>query len=136
MLSSVAISLISYTLIWFCVTLYAQQIKLSNLVLVSQRFQTESLKRITVNFLEMDIETIQSAYASAKIEIFDDIFEDYSKLIATYKIMNGTLPQSFLSPRSYVFIKFSYVLTVYPCPTMRDCVKFAILLDAGPGKNV
>jgi hypothetical protein len=81
----------------------------------------------------MDIEVMQSAYASAKIEVFDSQYEDYRYLIASYIVMNGTLPQSILSPRSYIYIKFSYTLTVYPCPTMRDCVKFALLLDAGPG---
>ncbi len=57
-------------------------------------------------------------------------------LIATYPIINGTLPQGIVSTYQYMYVEFTFpegVVEENECPTLRDCIKFTILVDTAKG---
>jgi len=94
-----------------------------------QRFETKFGQRITLNVLEMDKEP----EVNGKLEIYDGRDETYPHLI-TYDIMNGTLPMGVTSTFHYMYVRFSWnVRRNQHCPTLRDCIKFTILVDSAPG---
>jgi len=85
--------------------------------------------RITLNVLEMDKEP----EVSGKLEIYDGRTASSPHLI-TYDIMNGTLPMGVTSTFYYMFVRFSWNIRPHQhCPSLRDCIKFTILVDSAPG---
>lgn len=96
-----------------------------------QKFESQYGQRITLNVLEMDIEPD----AIGTLDIFDGKDEQSPKL-ASFTIINGTLPMGVVSTFYYMYVKFSWLKPVGGrCPTLFDCVKFSILVDSAPGKN-
>ena len=70
---------------------------------------------------------------SGRLEIFDGRDPSYPRLI-TYDIINGTLPMGVTSTFHYMFVKFSWNIPPRQhCPSLRDCIKFTILVDSAPG---
>lgn len=85
---------------------------------------------ITLNVLEMDIEN--NPDVTGKLEVFDgDHYTDDK--IGEYTIMNGTLPQGITSTNKDMMVRFTWT-TAFHCPILQQCVKFTLLVDAGPSK--
>ena len=87
---------------------------------------------ITLNVVEMEIENTPDVWG--KLEVFDGDRET-DRLLATYMITNGTLPQGITSTSNDMLVKFSWSIdTDGPCEILQQCIKFTLLVDAGPGK--
>ena len=85
---------------------------------------------ITLNVLEMEIEN--DPEASGTLEVFDGS-HTADPLIATFTITNGTLPQGITTTDNNMLVRFSWSVP-YHCPLLQQCVKFTLLVDAGPSK--
>jgi len=82
---------------------------------------------LTLNVLEMDIEPA----ATGTLEVYDSCQYKPDKLIASFTIINNTLPMGVSSTFDCMFVRFLYTVPRV-CPTQRDCVKFTILVDTSP----
>ena len=109
----------------------------TDLSFLPQKFETKSSKpgkpgqRITLTILEMDIEP----GAEGWIDVYDNFDgNNPDRKLASYEIINGTMPQGITSTLEYMFIEFRWVYPPgYPngkCEILRDCVKVTILVDA------
>jgi len=77
----------------------------------------------------MDIEPA----ATGTLEVYDSCEFQRSKLIASYSVVNNTLPMGVSSTFYCMYVRFTWVLPPNRrCPTQKDCVKFTILVDASP----
>ena len=91
--------------------------------------------RLTLNVLEMDIEPTWSA----RLDVYDGRDDTRnSPLLASYNIINGTLPMGVTSTFYYMYIRFTWTRlpggnTPGFCPTVKDCVKFTIQIDSAVG---
>lgn len=86
---------------------------------------------ITLNVVEMEIENTPDVWG--KLEVFDGD-RDTDELLATYMITNGTLPQGITSSLNEMLVRFSWSIdTDGPCEILQQCIKFTLLVDAGPG---
>ena len=84
---------------------------------------------MTLNVLEMDIEPD----AKGTLEVFDSCAYHRHKLIASFTIINNTLPMGVSSTFYCMYVRFTWVKPPSGvCPTQKDCVKFTILVDASP----
>ena len=82
-----------------------------------------------MNVLEMDIEPD----ANGTLEVYDSCDPRPDKLIASFTVMNNTLPMGVSSTFYCMLVRFTWVLPPNRrCPTQKDCVKFAILVDTSP----
>lgn len=83
-----------------------------------------------MNVLEMDIEP----QASGTLDVYDGRDTTWPK-IASYKIMNGTHPMGITSTLNSMYVDFSWQRPLHGgCPTLKDCVKFTILIDSARGE--
>ena len=87
---------------------------------------------ITLNILEMEIANHPDIRGD--LMVFDGD-HDSDPLLATFIITNGTLPQGITSTNTKMLVRFSWTTHSYTCPLLHQCVKFTLLVDAGPGKN-
>jgi len=92
-----------------------------------QLFRTINGHRLTLNVLEMDIEPA----ANATLEVYDSCDYQPHKLIASFAVINNTLPMGVSSTFYCMFVRFTWTVPRV-CPTQKDCVKFTILVDTSP----
>jgi len=83
---------------------------------------------LTLNVLEMDIEP----GAKGTLEVYDSCEYQRNKLIASYTVINNTLPMGVSSTFYCMFVRFKWTLPRKVCATQKDCVKFTILVDTSP----
>jgi len=76
----------------------------------------------------MDIEP----EADAWLHVYDGKNANYPRL-AKIPVINGTMPQGLSSSKDYMYVVFKWTQPRH-CPTLRDCVKFTIMIDSGPGE--
>ena len=105
-------------------------VKLKDVYIVFfQVFKVDGFMNImTVHILEMDIEP--DAWGQLIIQNGE---HESDRILATIPIINGTLPQSVSTTYNSVRINFQW-RKPNRCPTLADCVKFTIMVDAGPSK--
>jgi len=77
--------------------------------------------------LEMDIEPA----ANGTLEVYDSCDYQPHKLIASFTVINNTLPMGVSSTFYCMFVRFTWTVPRV-CPTQKDCVKFTILVDTSP----
>ena len=83
---------------------------------------------MTLNVLEMDIEPD----ANGTLEVYDSCDLRPQKLIASFAVINNTLPMGVSSTFYCMFVRFTWVRPKKDCATQKDCVKFTILVDTSP----
>ena len=86
---------------------------------------------ITLNVVEMEIENNVDIWG--KLEVFDGD-QPTDELLATYMIRNGTLPQGLTTTTRDMLVRFTWQIeSDGPCEILQECIKFTLLVDAGPG---
>ena len=99
-----------------------------------QKFETRAGRRVTLTILEMDIEP----KADGWVNIYDDYQVNPNRLIASYKIINGTMPQGVTSTIEYMYVNFNWTnppgFENGKCETLKDCVKVTFLIDTAECK--
>jgi len=75
----------------------------------------------------MDIEPA----ANGTLEVYDSCDYQPHKLIASFAVINNTLPMGVSSTFYCMFVRFTWTVPRV-CPTQKDCVKFTILVDTSP----
>jgi len=75
----------------------------------------------------MDIEPA----ANGTLEVYDSCDYQPHKLIASFSVINNTLPMGVSSTFYCMFVRFTWIVPRV-CPTQKDCVKFTILVDTSP----
>jgi len=77
----------------------------------------------------MDIEPA----AKGTLDVYDSCDFQPNKLIASFAVINNTLPMGVSSTFNCMYVRFTWVLPPnHVCPTQKDCVKFTILVDVSP----